>query len=350
MLRDDNCIAPLHSRLPALTPALARLTRVLFARAADQLAARLACRIVPLDAGGAPARPGCLHLQGAHGGLRCLIDLHDHPALESAALVPADDERAALADALLQPCRDALAQLGLPALAVTALLADADMPQAGVALRLCLDDGVAATLVVTDIDAGLVDALEAALPPGGLSTSLPAWLGTLPLPGAAVLAARRCTPALLASLRDGDVLLGWRGGVAGRDRLDRVTLRWGAPRGRHFGAAAAIDGSAVTLTTSPNLCLESSHMDQMDHMDHPATDVAALELPVTLEIVTLAMPLQQIGALQPGQVLELPLALADARVRLVVCGQTLGHGKLVVVGEQLGFQVSTLVNQDEPDA
>ena len=91
-------------------------------------------------------------------------------------------------------------------------------------------------------------------------------------------------------------------------------------------------------------------MDQMDHMDHPPTDVAALELPVTLEIVTLAMPLQQIGALQPGQVLELPLALADARVRLVVCGQTLGHGKLVVVGEQLGFQVSTLVNQDEPDA
>ncbi len=58
MLRDDNCIAPLHSRLSALTPALARLTRVLFARAADQLAARLACRIVPLDAGGAPARPG----------------------------------------------------------------------------------------------------------------------------------------------------------------------------------------------------------------------------------------------------------------------------------------------------
>jgi type III secretion protein Q len=346
MPRDDKSIAPLHSRLPALTPALARLTRVLFTRAADQLAARRACRIVPLDAGGTLARPGCLHLQGAHGGLRCLIDLHDHPALESAALVPADDERAALADALLQPCRDALAQLGLPALSATALLADADMPRAGVALQLCLDADVAATLIVTDIDPGLLDALEAALSPGGL----PGWLGTLPLPGAAVLAARRCTPALLASLRDGDVLLGWRAGVAGRDRLDRVILRWGATRGRHFSAAAAIDGSAVTLATSPNLCQESPHMDQMDHMDHPATDVAALELPVTLEIVTLAMPLQQIGTLQPGHVLELPLALADARVRLVACGQTLGHGKLVVVGEQLGFQVSTMVNQHEPDA
>ena len=91
-------------------------------------------------------------------------------------------------------------------------------------------------------------------------------------------------------------------------------------------------------------------MDQMDQMDPPATDVAALELPVTLEVATLALPLQQIGALQPGQVLELPLALADARVRLVACGQTLGHGKLVVVGEQLGFQVSTMANQDEPDA
>jgi type III secretion protein Q len=343
MPRDDKSIAPLHTRLPTLTPALARLTRVLFARAAGALAAHLACRIVPLEGGAVPGRPACLHLASAHGGLRCLIDLHEHPALESAALAPADDERAALADALLQPCRDALAQLGLPALAATALLADAAMPPAGVALQLCLDDGTAATLVVTDVETGLLDALEAALPPAGL----PAWLGTLPLPGAAVLAARRCTPALLASLRAGDVLLGWRGGMAGYDRLDRVTLRWGAARGRHFSAAAAIDGAAVTLATPPNLCPEFPHMD---HMDHPATDIAALELPVTLEIVTLAMPLQQIGALQPGQVLELPLALADARVRMVACGQTLGHGKLVVVGEQLGFQVSTMVNQDEPDA
>jgi len=343
MPRDDQSIAPLHTRLPTLTPALARLTRVLFARAAGALATHLACRIVPLEAGAAPARPACLHLASAHGGLRCLIDLHDHPALESAALAPADDERAALADALLQPCRDALAQLGLPALAVTALPADADMGQSGVALQLCLDDGTATTLVVTDIAPGLLDALEAALPP----VDMPGWLGTLPLPGAAVLAARRCTPALLASLRAGDVLLGWRGGVAGYDRLDRVTLRWGAAAGRHFSAAAAIDGAAVTLATSPNHCPE---FPDMDHMDHPVTDIAALELPVTLEIVTLAMPLQQIGALQPGQVLELPLALADARVRMVACGQTLGHGKLVVVGEQLGFQVSTMVNHDEPDA
>lgn len=346
MPRESTTTVPLHQRLPVLAPALARLTRLLFTRAAGDLAARLALRIVPLAADAVPAlaQPACLRLHGAQGGLRCVFDLQAYPALESAALAPRGHWRAVLADALLQPCRDALAQLGLPSLSVTALVTDEDVPLSGVALQLCPDDGApATTLIVTDVDPGLLDALEALLPPA----DLPAWLGELPLAGAAVLAARHCTPALLATLRPGDVLLGWRGGVTDPALLDRVTLRWGAAAGRHYRAAAAIAGHAVTLTGQPTLCLEPS---LMDHMEQPATDVAALELPVTLEIVTLAMPLQQIGALQPGQVLELPLALADARVRLVACGQTLGHGKLVVVGEQLGFQVSAMANQDEPDA
>jgi type III secretion protein Q len=349
MPRDSKHIAPLHPRLPLLTPSLARLTRVLFTPAAAALAAPAGWRIVPLAQGSAPApaQPACLQLHSAHGGLRCVIDLAAHPALESAALAAAGHWRAALADALLRPCWTVLTRLGLPALSVAALLTDADATahHAGVALQLRADDDAPApTLFITDIDAGLLDALEAALPP---QAGLPDWLEALPLGGSAVLAARRATTALLASLRAGDVLLGWRGGMAGSAQLDRVTLRWGAARGRHVGAVAAIAGRAVTLATSPTLCLESH---PMDHTEHPVTDVAALELPVTLEIVTLAMPLQQIGALLPGQVLELPLALADTRVRLVACGQTLGHGKLVVVGEQLGFQVTTMVHQDEPDA
>jgi type III secretion protein Q len=114
-------------------------------------------------------------------------------------------------------------------------------------------------------------------------------------------------------------------------------------------AGAAIADGCIILDTPPTPYLESSLMDPHSTGDAP-TDLGALELPVTLEIVTLAMPLQQIGMMQPGQVLELPLSLADARVRMVACGQTLGHGTLVAIGEQLGFQISAMVNADDPGA
>lgn len=362
MPRDSKTIQPLRARLASLAAPQARLSRYLFERGADALAAQLGVALAPLPAPagvGALRRPASLQLHSAHGGLSCVIDLGDHPALECAALAPSGGRRAALADALLQPWFALLRELGLPALSATALLPLTDtgdaMDQAlasGLALRLAHgdddgDDGDATTLVVTDIDPALLAALEAVPRP---PLPLPRWLAALPLAGAAVLGARRCRADLLSSLRAGDVLLGWRGGVTGAlDALPGVTLRWGAPRGLHLRAGAAIADGLIILDTPPTPYLESSLMDPHSTADAP-TDLGALELPVTLEIVTLAMPLQQIGMMQPGQVLELPLSLADARVRMVACGQTLGHGTLVAIGEQLGFQISAMVNADDAGA
>ena len=359
MPRDSKTIQPLRARVASLAAPLARLTRSLFERRTSALAAQLGIVIAPLPAPpgvGAMKRPACLQLHSPQGDLSCAIDLADHPALECAALAPSGRWRATLADALLQPWFALLREQGLPALSVTALLPLTDTGDAmdhalaaGLALQLRYDedeDG-ATTLVVTDIDAALVAALEATPRP---QVPLPEWLGALPLAGGAVLAARRCRANVLSSLREGDVLLGWRAGLAdGLDTLPGVTLRWGAPQGLHYRAAAGIADGVITLDASPTLCLESSIMDHTTTNGAP-TDLGALELPVTLEIVTLAMPLQQIGMMQPGQVLELPLSLADARVRMVACGQTLGHGTLVVVGEQLGFQIGAMVNTDESDA
>ncbi|MBP1204806.1 type III secretion protein Q [Duganella sp. 1411] len=360
MPRDSKSIQPLRARLASLAAPLARLTRCLFERRGAALAARLGIVLAPLPAPpgvGALTHPASLQLHSAHGDLSCVIDLAGHPALECAALAPSGRWRATLADALLRPWLEDLHALGLPAMSVTALLPLIDSGDAmdhalasGLALRLRIDDddgGVDTTLVVTDIDAALVAALEAAPRP---PVPLPDWLAGLPLAGGAVLAARRCRTQVLSSLREGDVLLGWRADVSGGlHELPGVTLRWGAPQGLHYRAVADITGSVVTLAATPTLFLESSIMDHTTTADAP-TDIGALELPVTLEIVTLAMPLQQIGMMQPGQVLELPLSLADARVRMVACGQTLGHGTLVVIGEQLGFQISAMVNADEPGA
>ena len=362
MPRDSKTIQPLRARVASLAAPLARLTRCLFERRGAALAAGLGIAITPLPAPPGVATlksPASLLLHSAHGDLSCVIDLSGHPALECAALAPSGRWRASLADALLQPWLALLHQHGLPALSVSALLPLKDsgdaMDQAlaaGLALRLRHEDEDEdedddTIVVVTDIDTGLVAALEAAPRP---PARLPDWLGALPLAGGAVLGARRCRAQVLSSLREGDVLLGWRAGLAsGLGDLSDITLRWGAPQGLHYRADADVVDGAIILASSPTLILDSSNMDHTTNAAAP-TDLGALELPVTLEIVTLAMPLQQIGMMQPGQVLELPLSLADARVRMVACGQTLGHGTLVVVGEQLGFQISAMVNADEPGA
>ena len=361
MPRDSKTIQPLRARVASLAAPLARLTRCLFERRSAALAAGLGIAITPLPAPPGVATlksPASLQLHSAHGDLSCVVDLSDHPALECAALAPSGRWRATLADALLQPWLALLHEQGLPALSVTALLPLKDSGDAmdhalagGVALRLRHDDGDDedgnTVVVVTDIDTALVAALEAAPRP---PVRLPDWLGALPLAGGAVLGARHCRAQVLSSLREGDVLLGWRAGLAdGLGDLPDITLRWGAPQGLHYRADADIVDGAIIIASSPTLILESSNMDHTTNAGAP-TDLGALELPVTLEIVTLAMPLQQIGMMQPGQVLELPLSLADARVRMVACGQTLGHGTLVVVGEQLGFQISAMVNADEPGA
>ncbi|WP_343732518.1 type III secretion system cytoplasmic ring protein SctQ [Duganella sp.] len=405
MPRESNTIYPLHTRLPALAPALARLTRLLFDRRSALLAEHLGWTALPTPPSqAASAHLARLRLNSEHGAIDCLFALPPYPALESAALAPSAPWRAALADILLQPWLQRWQQLGLPALSVTALTPLDDharhtpppglgLPALPVAAPPPLDDdaqhatppclglrprsvaalsplgqevqhalppglGVqlraagapspdGAILIITGIDSPLLDALEAVPRP---QLDLPAWLGTLPLAGAAVLGARRCTPALLASLRRGDVLLGWRGGVRDSTTLSGITLRWGAPQGLHYRAAAAIAGNTITLDSFPTLSLEPDTMEPDTARHDNATDVAALELPITLEIATMAMPLQQLGALQPGQVLALPLALADARVRMVACGQVIGHGQLIVVGEQLGFQLDMMVHGDDADA
>ncbi len=67
-----------------------------------------------------------------------------------------------------------------------------------------------------------------------------------------------------------------------------------------------------------------------------------LEVPVHLELAVMGMPLAELAALQPQHVLTLPVKIRDVTVRLVCHGQTLGHGQLVAVGEQLGLQIASI--------
>ena len=182
----------------------------------------------------------------------------------------------------------------------------------------------------------------------------PAEIAKLQMPGRARIAQRLCAPSLLRSLRPGDVLLGWLPSHTPFDQgsLQNVGMHWGSPRGLQYVAKARIERATVTIESEPTLYIESESMNTQFVADEnaPATDIAELELPVNLEIATMVLPVEQISSLQPGHVMELPIAIADAQIRLVSYGQTLGYGQLVTVGENFGFQISRMAKQHDADA
>ena len=74
-----------------------------------------------------------------------------------------------------------------------------------------------------------------------------------------------------------------------------------------------------------------------------STGVAELEVPVHFEIESAALSIAQLSSLRPGYVIELAIPVEEAQIRVVTCGQLLGRGRLVVIGDCLGVQIESLV-------
>lgn len=73
--------------------------------------------------------------------------------------------------------------------------------------------------------------------------------------------------------------------------------------------------------------------------------IGELDLPVKVEIDTVSLPVAQLSALRAGYVLQMPVLVRDAQVRLVSYGQTVAYGELVAVGEHLGVRIVRVCNQ-----
>ena len=84
-----------------------------------------------------------------------------------------------------------------------------------------------------------------------------------------------------------------------------------------------------------------------DQQSNPI-DIGELDLPVQFEVDTVALPLSQLYALRPGYVLELPTPVAEAQLKLVTHGQTIGYGELVTVGDHLGIRILRMAHGDGP--
>ena len=75
----------------------------------------------------------------------------------------------------------------------------------------------------------------------------------------------------------------------------------------------------------------------------PPDTLGDMDIAVHFELDTVAMPLCDLEAIGPGYVIELATPLSAACVRLVACGQVIGHAELVAVGEQLGARITRMV-------
>ena len=352
-MQTTTATTPLGERLRHYTPALAGLARALYdARGA----LHGTVRAVPA----VPARTG----KTAQLTIACdQGELHVHlpvdagagAAFEAIALEPEAACRAAVASLYLAGPLAALARHGAARPAVQDLrLAAPPSARAGALHLEYGHEGNTFGATVAGVSAELAAALAERIGPRGRGI-LPPALAALALPTRLRLRTRHATPALLRTLRPGDVLLGWPAapGFGRHATLDQATLLWGAANGHAIHARARMDSRnvilesrPVTMNNDPDLSLRTAP----DAAAPAPIDVSDVELPVHIDLVTVNLPIGQIAALQPGYILTLPVALADADIRLVAHGQTLAFGELVAIGDQLGLHIRRIANADERHA
>lgn len=157
-----------------------------------------------------------------------------------------------------------------------------------------------------------------------------------------LLCGQACLPAAaLGHLRSGDVLLGERSGSSLAQALAQapLSLHWGDPTLAHLCAEVSYQDGTMTLQQHPRPA------NALVQEDLPQEAGAAwplrwqqLELRVQFVLDASPMTLAELTTLGPGQVLQLPEP-APERVRLLVQGQTLGFGELLLVGERLGVRL-----------
>ncbi|WP_081062724.1 type III secretion system cytoplasmic ring protein SctQ [Burkholderia cepacia] len=353
-------------RLRHYTPALAGLSRVLF-----DARSRPAVRMTATPAGGSQTRGAAnarhfahvarLRIGSTHGDFCVAVDVSRYAALRAISLEAEIELRVALANLWLAGPLEALSEHGISQAVVQDLSLDIEQHDDGSvtgALHFEYEhEGCIHKAMLLDASTALERQISLARVAHAALPASFADLASLTVPTCLRLRSRHCSAALLASLNAGDVLLGWprAGGYAHGEPLEHTCLMWGAPTGRTAFAQARVDGRDIILQSIPAMTSHDFDLSLSPHFEssgvvptasHPV-DLNEVELPVHIEVVTVNLTLAQIAALQPGHILTLPLALADAEIRLVAHGQTLALGELVAVGDNLGLQIQHIARSNE---
>ncbi len=180
----------------------------------------------------------------------------------------------------------------------------------------------------------------------------------LGIPGQALIGAQNITLGALCRLRCGDVLIGgiqpeYKTILSPSPSLSHLVLSWGLPGARALRGFAALEGQ--NLVMKEGLIVHQTHQtdeqsvednEDITQMDSELPDLAELDMPVHFEIDTVVMPLARLCALGAGHIMELPISLAHAPVRLITHGKTIGSGELVAIGDHLGIRIQKMAKID----
>ncbi|NRO95256.1 YscQ/HrcQ family type III secretion apparatus protein [Paraburkholderia sp. NMBU_R16] len=379
--------------LPAVEPDAARMARIVFDLRTMSVLRRLP-EVEAWQAGladdAAIARPafedpGVIELAHARGTGLLTIDLAAYPSLQiaawphDAAAPPPDAERAlrvAVAGVLLEPLLKRLAIAGLGELRVVRVLRGVPgtgnrAASAPVMLSFTIE-GRKHTAEVR-VDEPLLDTLESLRAAQRICST---WSGSSSLdssgdsatpyahhlvPGRLVLGARRLPVQTLHALAPGDVLLrslasslsSLVGDAANTAKAKATAVAaWGTPGLVRMHVPVTIDGLKLLVMKEPTMTdeVDPTRTGETLPSDQPddGIDIGELDLPVQFEVDTIALPLSQLCALRPGYVLELQTPVADAQLKLVAHGQTIGFGELVTVGDHLGVRILRMAHGDGP--
>ncbi len=264
--------------------------------------------------------------------------------------------RRTIAGILLEPLVKCLDHFGLPSPCVVSVTrrcaaerADDWAGQPAVGLSLAFDErriDCAISLPMRGYD--IVDTLLRTLP----AARRPA----LVIPGALIIGVRTLSVDTLNALEAGDVLLRslfphFDATLFSTDmpvtESRCAVAAWGARGHIRIQVAVRIHDESFVIekefSMSEEVSQASAGIDVASHEE--PTRIGELELPVQFEIDTVSLPIEQLSVLEPGYVIELPTAVRDAQLKLVVHGQTVGYGELVAVGEHLGVRIIRMAHR-----
>ncbi|MGY9024424.1 MAG: flagellar motor switch protein FliN [Candidatus Nanopelagicales bacterium] len=102
-----------------------------------------------------------------------------------------------------------------------------------------------------------------------------------------------------------------------------------------------VEDPVEELAAAPAAPAAFSSMGTMKQMDA----LAGVQMEITIEVGRTSLPIGQLLQLQPGQIVELDREVGSP-LDMFINGTLLAHGEIVVVDDQFGFRVTSVVTAD----
>jgi flagellar motor switch protein FliN/FliY len=183
---------------------------------------------------------------------------------------------------------------------------------------------------------GLVEELDTAV--DAMSQVMDSEIGTpAPASGAPTIAPDVSVPLLVDGVLVGAVLLFLAPAEDPvEDPVEELAAAPAAP-----AAPAAAPAAPAAPAAAPAAPAAFSSMGTMKQMDA----LAGVQMEITIEVGRTSLPIGQLLQLQPGQIVELDREVGSP-LDMFINGTLLAHGEIVVVDDQFGFRVTSVVTAD----